>query len=182
MLPPGHLAVGFLTAKLVTSSLHYDLTAYEKNVLVFLGTLIAFIPDLDFFLAFFKTKSFRIENDKVVHRKFVSHAPLAWAFVGIMIFLLSPFQFWKAFGLLVWLCSWSHFIFDSEWGIMWLWPFSSKFYPFSKAFYAKKYLEKNRESSSFIKYWFYAVKNYYSKLSGVFEIIIILIALIVIVK
>ncbi len=179
MLPPGHLAAGYITAKIVTSSLHYNLTSHQVNVLTLLGTIIAFIPDLDFFIAFAKTRSFRIENDKVIHRKFWSHAPLLWLAAGLLVFFLAQSPFYKALGLLIWLCSWIHFICDTEWGIMWLWPFSKKFYPFSERFYAQKYKEDAPKRAGFFTYWFDVIWNEYTKRHGYIEIILIIAAAII---
>jgi hypothetical protein len=183
MLPPGHIAAGYLTSKVVISSLHYSLTSHQVKVLALLGTFIAFAPDLDFFYAFAKSKSFTIENDVVIHRKFLSHVPLVWLLAGLAVFFLAASPFYKALGLLIWLCSWSHFILDSEWGIMWLWPFKKRFYPFSEEYYQEKYaFDNNPKEKTFFKYWWALVKSYYMSKSGILEIITILIALTLVAK
>jgi len=181
MLPPGHLAAGYITARIVTSSLHYDLTVHQVNVLTLLGMFFAFAPDLDFFVAFAKTKSFRIENDKVIHRKFWSHAPILWLVAGLLIFFLAQSPFYKTLGLLIWLCSWTHFICDSEWGIMWLWPFKKRLYPFSEKYYERKYAQESPEKngSGFFRYWFKIIWNEYTKRKGYIEIILIIAAIII---
>ncbi|GAC1412635.1 MAG: hypothetical protein NVSMB66_2190 [Candidatus Doudnabacteria bacterium] len=183
MLPPGHIAAGFITAKVVISSLNYNLSTEQVKQLSLWGTFFAFAPDLDFFYAFYKSKSLRIENDKVIHRKFVTHAPLLWLIAGLGIFFLSNAPYYKVFGLLVWFCSWSHFILDSESGIMWLWPFSKRFYPFSEKYYQRKYATETRSTAKgFWNYWWRLAKDVYLNKSGFIEIILILIALILVVK
>ena len=179
MLPPGHIAAGYLTAKVLTSSLQYNLTASQINELSLIGAIIGFIPDLDFFFAFAKIKAFRIDNGAVNHRKLFPHAPILWLITGLIIFFATSSDFGKALGLVVWLSSWSHFILDSEWGIMWLWPATKRFFPFSQAYYSRKYQFKHKEEKSFWKYWFNLAVKEYSSISGLIEMVIILIALMV---
>ncbi len=179
MLPPGHIAAGYLTAKVLTSSLQYNLTASQINELSLIGAIVGFLPDLDFFFAFAKLKAFRIDNQVVNHRKLFPHAPILWLIAGLIIFFLTSSDFGKALGLVVWLSSWSHFILDSEWGIMWLWPATKRFFPFSEAYYSRKYQFKQKEEKSFLKYWFNLVVKEYSSFRGSIEIFIVLIALIV---
>jgi len=179
MLPPGHIAAGYLTAKVLTSSLQYNLTASQINELSLIGAIIGFLPDLDFFFAFAKLKAFRIDDGVVNHRKLFPHAPIPWLIAGLIIFFAASSDFGKVLGLVVWLSSWSHFILDSESGIMWLWPATKRFIPFSEAYYSRKHEFEEKEEKSFLKYWFnFAVKGY-SSLSGLIEIFIVLIALIV---
>lgn len=183
MLPPGHIAAGYITAKFVISSLHYNLTAHEVNNLILWGTFFAFAPDLDFFYAFAKSKSLRIENDKVIHRKFFSHAPVLWLMAGLAIFFLAATPYHKAFGLLLWICSWTHFILDSQWGIMWFWPISTKFYPFSDEHYKRIYgTETPIAEKGFWKYWWTLTKSVYLNKAGLIEIVLILIAIILVAK
>lgn len=177
MLPPGHIAAGYLTSKFILGSLHYTFTPTEIRQLIGWGMLFSIIPDLDMFLAFAKLGKFRIENDKVNHRKLVSHAPILWLSAGVIIFFAASSPYYKALGILLWLCSWSHFILDSEWGIMWLWPASKKLYPFSAAYYQRKYAAPRRQSESSLKYWSYLVIDYLKQPSGWLEILLILIAL-----
>ncbi len=178
MLPPGHLSAGYLTSRIVVGSLHYSFTEYQRNMLVLIGTAIGALPDFDFFIAFAKTGKFEIDNSKANHRKFASHAPLLWLAAGMVIFFASTSGFYKALGLLVWLCSWSHFILDSANGIMWLWPFSTKLYPFSEQYYEEKYAaEKPSENKTFFKYWTDFVIKEYRKSGAILELILFLTAL-----
>ncbi len=179
MLPPGHIAAGYLTAKILTSSLHYNLTATQVNEISLIGAIIAFIPDLDFFFAFAKIKRLRIDSEAVNHRKLFTHTPIFWLVIGLIIFFVASTDFGKVIGLVVWLSAWSHLILDSEWGIMWLWPAAKRFFPFSESFYKRRYQFKHRQSESFWKYWFWVAVDEYRGLSGFIEILIIVLALIV---
>ncbi len=178
MLPPGHIAGGYITAKFVLSSLNYNLPVDDLRLLSLIGMFFSFAPDLDFFAAFVKTKSFKIENDKVSHRKFFTHAPLVWFVAAMLIFFIATDPFFKALVLMVWVGSWTHFILDSEWGVMWLWPFSKKFYPFSESYYQRKYLEESTiKEGGFWRYWLSVAKREYRKIGGFLEIILIILAL-----
>ncbi len=182
MLPPGHIAAGYLTAKVLIGSLHYDLTAGQINDLTIIAALLAFIPDLDFFAAFAKIGKFRMETGKTNHRHYPSHAPIVWLILGLIIFVFSASAFGKTLGLLVWLAPWSHFILDSQWGIMWLWPFSKKLYPFSESFYKRLYAQERPKSDNFWKYWLRIAAEEYKSASGIIEIVIIIIALATFIK
>ncbi|MDB4940194.1 MAG: hypothetical protein JWO40_619 [Candidatus Doudnabacteria bacterium] len=186
MLPPGHIAAGYVVSKAVLSYLNYSLTSEQTTTLTLLGIFIAFVPDLDFFYAFFKTKSLRIDNQKVSHRTFITHAPILWLIAGLLTFFFAASPFYKALGLLIWLCSWTHFILDSEWGVMWAWPFNKKLYPLSDSYYQRKYAGDKKDQSvnvaGFWKYWWSVAKREYFTRNGYLEIILIVIALILIAK
>lgn len=125
MLPPGHVAAGYLTAFALTRGLYPNLDPSQTNQLLALGALFGFLPDLDMFWAFLKARGFTFERRTVNHRKFLSHAPILWLVAGLLWYWLADSQVAEAAGLLLWLASWSHFLLDTpEYGIMWLWPFS----------------------------------------------------------
>lgn len=178
MLPPGHLSAGYLTSRIVIGSLHYSFTEYQYNMLILIGTVLGALPDLDFFIAFAKTGSFTIDNSKANHRKFATHAPLLWFAAGLIIFFSAQSDFYKTIGLLVWICSWVHFALDSAYGIMWLWPFSTRLYPFSEAYYAGKYAEVPApDHKPFLTYWKDFLISEYRKSQALLELILFLIAL-----
>ena len=71
----------------------------------------SFAPDLDSFVSFAREKSFIVKNPKKNnHRHFISHAPVLWMLAGMRIYFFSRSPYFKIFGLLVWLGSWSHFL------------------------------------------------------------------------
>ncbi len=183
MLPPGHIAGGYLTAEFLLRTFHFNISNHQRHLLEFVGIFFGFAPDLDFFLAFYKARQLKIDHRKANHRKYFTHAPVLWMIAGIIIYLSAATDFYRALGLIVWLSSWSHFILDSEWGIMWAWPFSKRLYPFSKMYYQNKYsaavADQTEEEmqQGFWKYWKNVVFSFYSKPSGWIEILIIIIAI-----
>lgn len=132
MLPTGHVAAGFITAKILLHYTHTSFSQAEITQLLWWGTFFGFSPDIDVFYFFLKHKTLLVSgedshNDS--HRKYISHAPSIWLCAGLLIYFVAPTAYWQYVGLLLWLGSWSHFILDSvEYGIMWFWPFSSKVY------------------------------------------------------
>lgn len=184
MAPPGHIAAGYLVSETLLRTFHFNISGTQFKELVLWGIFVGFAPDLDFFAAFAKSKSFKIDLSKSNHRKFISHAPILWLVAGLVIYAFAKTDFYRAFGMILWLASWSHFILDSEWGIMWFWPFSKRLYPFSQSYYQKKIdtaiqEERLENKLPFWRYWFnFAIKYYTASPSGVAEIIIIIISLI----
>ena len=175
MLPPGHIAGGFLTAYGIIKLTHPQLAPSQINHLFWFGVVFGFLPDMDMFVWFFKRKSFypnatREDN----HRQSIFHYPLVWLLAGIAIYFLSATAYGKTAGLIVWLASWSHFVLDSiEFGIRWLWPFSSKFYAL------KSRTHEDFGNVGFFRHWYRFVKNYFKRASFYLEIIVILTALII---
>lgn len=134
MVLPGHLGGGFLIAKAILSFFHSTLSNTQSGVLIVIGTLAGELPDIDLIRYYFeqKKKHPQIEH----HRLYITHAPLFWLFVCIVIscigYLLSSI-FIIALGLLILFGTWAHFLLDSiDFGVMWLWPFSDKFYAIIK--------------------------------------------------
>lgn len=121
MLPPGHIAGGYIASFGILKLLKPDLDPSQINILLALGTFFGFAPDLDHFLAFARIKRFTVPNDRINHRHFISHAPFLWLAVCAALFLLFPDPLFR-YGLIVVLAgSWSHFILDSfSYGIKWL--------------------------------------------------------------
>lgn len=176
MLPPGHIAAGYLTAEALLHFTHPNLTAVQQNQLLLWGMLFGFIPDIDTFIGFVREKTFWGVSEKNNHRKFVTHAPIIWLAMGLIVVVIAPNEYWKYVGLLLWLGSWSHFILDSiQYGIMWLWPFSNRIYAFKDR--ENAYIKSNLDDAGFIKYWWGFVKAYGQTLSCFLEILIIIIAI-----
>ncbi len=175
MLPPGHIAAGFLTAKALLRYNHRSLTIHQQSMLLFWGALFGFSPDLDTFVSFAREKAFVVKNRQNNHRKFVSHAPILWLFAGLLIYFLAKTAYVKDIGLLLWLASWSHFILDSiDYGIMWLWPFSKKVYALRNREVNFKIADK-----TFLGYWFEFLKYYSKTWTFYTEILILALSLII---
>lgn len=171
MLPPGHIAAGFLTAKALLHFLHPALSTAEQTQLVWWGIFFSFAPDLDMFLSFAREKSFEVRDPKKNnHRKFISHAPLLWMLAGLAVYFFSSSEYFRMFGLLLWLCSWSHFILDSvEYGIMWLWPFNTE-----KWALKDRGVDKQISGEGFFGYWINFLKFYTTRWTFYFEILLLI--------
>lgn len=125
MFPPGHAAGGYLTAKALLKFLPYKFSAAQTHALILWGIFFGIIPDIDVAYALGRDHTYQIE--KVDHRRVLTHAPVLWLIAGLIIYFSAQSGFYKTFGLLVWLGAWTHFLLDSvEFGIMWLWPLSTK--------------------------------------------------------
>jgi membrane-bound metal-dependent hydrolase YbcI (DUF457 family) len=171
MLPPGHIAAGFLTAKALLHFTHPNLNASQQTQLLWWGMFFGFAPDLDSFIVFAKEKSFTFRNpEKNNHRRLTSHAPMLWMIVGLGVYFISRSEYFRILGLLLWLCSWSHFILDSiEYGIMWLWPFNKENWALKDRGVGEKIEGKN-----FFDYWLNFLKFYASSWTFYVEIVLLI--------
>lgn len=178
MLPPGHIAGGYLTALGLIQTFHPQLTPFEMSSLLGIGILAAFIPDLDFFYAFFRVKALTIQENKIDHHDYVTHAALPWLVTGLVVYLLADREFYKYAGLLLWLGAWSHLFLDSleGRGIRWLWPLTNRKF----SLITKKRLPGISEPN-FFKFWTRFVFSYPKHLFFTFtvEVSLIFIALII---
>ena len=179
MMPPGHIAAGFVTAYSFVKIFKPALEPSQINLLIFWGTFFGFAPDLDMFWAFAKERAFIVKDlQQTDHRKFFTHAPLPWLCAGLLIYFLSASEFAKCLGLLLWLGSWSHFVLDSiEYGIMWVWPFSSRMFAFKGVGKWQKI-----EETRFFRYWWKQVLLYVRSVSFYLEVMIVIFALIIYLK
>lgn len=177
MLPPGHIAAGYLAARILLATTHSPLSLSDQQYLIWWGVFFAFAPDLDTFIVFKKMKRF-ISSDEIDHRTFYSHVPILWLAGGLAIFLVAIFthsMFFESFGILLWLCSWTHFGADSiQGGIMWLWPWQKR----PIAIYDPG-MKSNIAPQRFIWYWLDFLKFYITKMAPSFclEILLTIIAL-----
>lgn len=131
MILPGHLAASYLATKLLLNLTNAKFSSTETTTLYVISMIASVAPDLDLFKFFFEHSSLKLQKTDS-HRKYVSHAPALWLFGCLFIVLIgyitsNPFVSYVGWAILV--GSWSHFLGDSiEYGIMWLWPISKKFY------------------------------------------------------
>jgi hypothetical protein len=136
MLAPGHIAAGYLTAKIALKIIKPDLNTGEIDNLLLWGAIFGAAPDLDLSYNTLhpakKTINLADCRDDQSHRKHFTHAPLIWlaAFLVILsIALAIKNVFSTSLAILLWFCSWTHFALDSlEDGIRWFWPFNKKFF------------------------------------------------------
>jgi hypothetical protein len=176
MLPTGHFAAGYLTTRLTIASLIATFPQGSEPKFWAIGLIASVLPDLDEFIVFYKVKRFTGDN-KVVHRKFISHAPLLHLAIGSVALLVSTVlgsQDWQLYSILYVVGTWTHFVFDSfGYGILWLWPFTNRLY-------SVRARERNFEISEkrFLQHWLQFLKKYSQDLVFYLEILVIVIALI----
>lgn len=168
MLPPGHIAGGYLAGKIAG---HF-IPALNSPGYLALTSFFAFFPDLDIFIEFAKVGRFAF-SDKISHRNFPSHAPLLY----LLVFGIWYVVFGQA-RLLAWtflVGTWSHFILDtfSATGIPWLYPFSSK------RFGIKTDLKLLPNSQIFLSYWIEFCQEYAKTAVFKAEVLLIIITLII---
>lgn len=180
MLPPGHVAAGFVTAEALLKATHANFTPVQTLQLLWWGAFFGFAPDLDSFVAFAIVKGwwYKPGTDSTIHRSLYSHIPIFWLVAGIIAFLAAPDVYWKYVAALLVLGSWSHFLLDSiDYGIMWLWPFNKEHWALRN-----RGIKKQIQAQGFFSYWFTLVKFYCRSWTFYCEIVIIVIALIIFVK
>jgi hypothetical protein len=175
MLPPGHIAAGYLLGEGIVKIFPYELTPSDKKKLIWFSMFIAFSPDLDSFYSFYKSTAFTVNSAITNHRIYLSHTPILWLAAGFLIFVLAKKPLYKVAGLLVWLASWSHFILDSiEYGVRWLWPFSK-----NQIALISTSDSVHITQMKFLDYWITFLKEYTHFVTFYCEIVVILAALIV---
>lgn len=180
MLPPGHIAAGYLAAYSLLKLTGHNFDILQTNQLLFWGMFFGFVPDLDMFMAFIKVKGFNIQSEKSDHRKFFTHTPIVWFIFGLVVYSIASSQFMKFIGFLIWLGAGSHLFLDTlQYGIMWFWPLSRRLYAFKDR--GKKTTQPSAGKHNFFSYWFkfiwlYATK---AKLSFYLELVIITTAILV---
>lgn len=176
MLPPGHVAAGYLTAYTLLKITKPDLDPVQMNALLAWGAFFGFAPDLDVFYFFLKNKTVLVANQDAFdhsHRKFFSHGPVYWLVAGLLLYFFSSSQYVAYVGLLWWLGSWSHFVLDTvEYGIPWLHPFSTRLFALKNREYKVVVPERG-----FVAHTIHFLKLYATRLSFYLEIIIIALAL-----
>jgi hypothetical protein len=182
MLSPGHLAAGYLTAKVVLKIIKPDLNSEQFDVLFLWGAIFGAAPDLDLSYNTLrpdkKTVNLADCRDKDSHRNHFTHAPLVWLTIGIFIFFISLYfnsLFLKCLALILWICSWTHFALDSlEDGIRWFWPFNKKFFRLKNI-----QLLPEVRNNGFLKEFAYFLKHYTKKFKLTFylEVVLVLTAL-----
>ncbi|MCL5435571.1 MAG: metal-dependent hydrolase [Patescibacteria group bacterium] len=177
MLPPGHIAAGYLTTRIAIAELltFYPQAAASRFWAV--GILASVVIDLDDLYAFIRIGRPIAATVEVDHRKFISHAPFLHLFIAACGFgLASVFKSgdWQLYSLLYLVGTWTHFFFDSfGYGIMWLWPFDRKLYSF---FNVNKRLAVS-EKLPVVSYWLRFFREYLRYPPVLIEISLLIIAL-----
>lgn len=153
---PGHLALGYLVTYLLLKAVNPGFSQADTNFILILGTICGAVVDLDFFSYFIKNKTWRMKNN-VSHRDQISHAPILWLIIGLIVFFFGSELFTKIIGLVIWVSTWSHFAFDTfEHGVMWRYPFSKKKYNF----WGDKHFNAKKNEGFFSYYWRFFFEYY----------------------
>jgi membrane-bound metal-dependent hydrolase YbcI (DUF457 family) len=177
MLPPGHVAAGFLTAQALLHLTKPELTSVQIQHLVYWSMFFSFAPDLDCFVAFAKLRSwwYKPGADGSIHRKFYSHVPLLWLVAALIFYAAAPTLYYKYAALMLLAGSWSHLVLDSiDGGIMWLWPFNSEVWALRN-----RGMKGDIQASGFFSYWVKMVRSYMTCWTFYAEVLILLVTLII---
>ena len=128
MMPYDHAAAGYLLAFILIKILHPALTPDQINSLLLWSLFWAIAVDWDMIISYGRRKSLKM-SDEISHRNFLTHSPLPWLVVVLLVYFLAGHLYWKYFSVAILAGAGSHLLVDSiEFGIMWLWPFSKKRY------------------------------------------------------
>lgn len=130
MIFPGHIAGGYLAAKVVLALSHTAFTSGQTTALLTIGTIAGELPDMDILFFFLHHKYSKDVEKRNNHRTFVTHAPAFWLVISLLIAgagWIGNSPFTEMLGWLILAGTWTHFFLDSfEYGIRWLWPFSDR--------------------------------------------------------
>jgi hypothetical protein len=180
MLPPGHIAGGFLVAEALLKIAKPDLAPFQINQLLWWGVFFGFAPDFDNFAAFTKVKAWWYKKgvDNTIHRRFYTHIPILWLIAGLSVYFVAQSEFVKMIGIMVWLGSWTHFALDSiDYGVMWLWPWSKKV----QAVHQPGKME-DIKASSFFEYWWNFLRIYVTLPTFYVELVLVAVSIVLIFK
>lgn len=123
-----HLAYPYIIANSIAWLLGTSLTV-EQNILLF---IFSFLPDLDYAVNYIYTK---LTNRRfyagVNHHRWATHWPITYVPLALLfIFIPNIYTALMLFGIM------SHLIMDTiacAWGIMWLYPFSTRWFNYFAA-------------------------------------------------
>lgn len=179
MLPPGHSAIGYLVGFSVAKICFPELPLEQQYLLLGVGIVAGNLPDLDFFYSFAKNKSFTNPNGKINHRQFITHTPIFWIIVSLLLWVSLPTELGKAITTVIFFGTISHLVLDSlQYGIKWLWPISKKLYAVRDTNIDKAATTEKTFWKSWTEFVFKYFKHFHFSLS--FEALIVITALITI--
>lgn len=126
------------------------------------------------------------DQSKNNHREFITHVPLFWFIISLIIFSLGfllDSKFIEVIALLLLAGTFSHFVFDSiEYGIRWVEPFSKKrlsLFGDNEKINTNNVDEKKLIIGSIPYYWNYIKTSYIKSSTIYFEITVVIIAIII---
>lgn len=178
MLPPGHVAGGYLVAVTLTGLISPVLSEQETGLLIAIGMFFGFAPDLDMFISFLRKGEARLGQGEHNHRYLITHTPIFWLFVGTLTALLIPQPLGWHVGAMMFFGALSHLALDSiQFGIMWVFPFTRRLFALRDSG-VEFHLSQDK---GFLAHWGEMVAMYARRftLTFVCEILVIAAALIV---
>jgi hypothetical protein len=181
MVLPGHLAGGYIMARLLLSVSHPSLSAEQIGALTVVGALAGELPDIDLVRAYFQ---------KTDHHQYFTHAPFFWLMISLGI-VGGGFIFGSLFteyvGWMILAGTWTHLLLDLSWildpteyGVMWLWPFTNKRFMFRKTSEEMKMKSgsiNTKEYATIPYYWKFLTQEYCKYWTCYVEILITLVAI-----
>lgn len=176
MVLPGHLAGGYLTAAALMEAFHPALSDAQTAAVYIIGTIAGELPDMDL-VFFYISQVSRRPSAKQSHRDHVTHIPAFWLAICVAIVatgLIIGSVFVQFIGWAVLAGTWSHFILDSiEYGIRWLYPFSSK------RLCLREVADPpiSAPKGTFRYYWVFLIRHYMKRVSFYAEAIVTVAAL-----
>ena len=177
MLPPGHVAGGYLVGYAFVRFIEPSLAIEEGRLLIFLAMTAAFAPDLDMFFSFFKVGGMRLATQSANHRLLFTHTPFFWIIVGtVTFFVLGATAMAARIAFVITVGACSHLLLDSiQYGIRWIYPFSKRLYSIRD-----QGVEFDLPAEGFIAHWIHFLRVYAERftLTFILEIVLILCALI----
>lgn len=108
------------------------------------GVFCSLIPDID--LAIYLLKHNLKDNQFAHHHRDILHKPIFFLIPGIALFFLSPEL--GSIWIIATLLHFVHDTFEGGWGIMWLYPFSKKYYTLVR--YSPQKVFKSKEEQDLI--------------------------------
>ncbi len=125
---PSHIAYPYIIANIVALIFGAPLT-FEQNILLILFCLL---PDFDYVISWLHKKFTGMRfHAGVNHHEWASHWPISYIPLALL-FIIMPntYTLLMLFGIL------SHLALDSfacAWGVMWLYPFSTRWFNYQAA-------------------------------------------------
>ncbi len=181
MVLPGHLAGGYIATTAVLSSIPWVFTQKELALLYIIGILAGEIPDIDLFAFYFEKKN-NNDSKNLTHREYISHIPLFWIMISLLIALFGIIfssTFIITLSIVFLVGTISHLILDSiDYGITWLKPFSSKRF----CLFPMKLIPEDPHivtTGSLQYYWNYLKGAYLKQVTFYAEILITVVAIII---
>jgi hypothetical protein len=121
MTPGGHVGASVVATYVITN---YVFKTEATPIVLGLSALVGLLPDVDGLVPMMVRRE-RLGRQKVKHHQYLTHTPLFYLVVTLLLSLVVRPEAAISFGVLVF----AHLVLDSwatDDGIMWLWPLSRR--------------------------------------------------------